>query len=117
MRESLLMKWGVQELLRKYPEIRLQPAKGNEAIIAGSLDFSAQTRDQKLISDRYEISLSIPADYPRSIPLVRETAERIPRNFHKLDSGHLCLGSPTRLRLILAESPSLLAFIEQCVIP
>ena len=42
---------------------------------------------------------------------------RIPRDFHKLDSGHLCLGSPIRLRVILAETPSLLSFVERCVIP
>jgi hypothetical protein len=117
MRASVLLKWGVEELLWKYPELRLQPTKGDETIIAGSLEFSAQTRGQKLISDRYEISFSVPADYPRAIPLVRETATRIPRDFHKLDSGHLCLGSPTRLRLILAETPSLLCFVERCVIP
>jgi hypothetical protein len=117
MRTSVLLKWGVEELLLKYPEFRLQPAKGEETILAGSLEFSAQARDQKLISDRYEISISISLDYPRAIPLVRETAMRIPRDFHKLDSGHLCLGSPTRLRMILAETPSLLSFVERCVIP
>src|ERR1035438_3766482 len=117
MRASVLLKWGIEELLRKYPELRLQPTKGDETIIAGSLEFSAQTRGQKLISDRYEISISVPPDYPRAIPLVRETAMRIPRAFHKLDSGHLCLGSPTRLRLILAETSSLLSFVERCVVP
>jgi hypothetical protein len=117
MRASVLLNWGVDELLRKYPELRLQPTKRDETIIAGSLEFSAQTRGQKLISDRYEISISVPSDYPRTTPAVRETAMRIPRDFHKLDSGHLCLGSPTRLRLILAETPSLLSFVERCVIP
>lgn len=117
MRASELLKRGLEELLRKYPELRLQPTKGNETIIAGGLEFSAQTRGQNLISDRYEISISVPPDYPRAIPLVRETATRIPRDFHKLDSGHLCLGSPTRLRLILAETPSLLSFVERCIIP
>ena len=117
MRASVFLKWGVEELLRKYPELRLQPTKRDETTIAGSLEFSAQTRGQKLISDRYEIRISVPPDYPRAIPLVRETAMRIPRGFHKLDSGHLCLGSPTRLRLILAETPSLLSFFERCVIP
>ena len=117
MRASALQKWGIEELLRKYPDLRLQPAKGHEMIIAGSLEFSAQTRGQELISDRYEISISVPPDYPRVIPLVRETAMRIPRAFHKLDSGHLCLGSPTRLRLILAETSTLISFVERCVIP
>ncbi len=117
MPTSVLLTWGVEELLRKYPELRLQPTKRDETIIAGSLEFSAQTRGQELISDRYEISISVPSDYPRTIPSVRETAMRIPRDFHKLDSGHLCLGSPTRLRLILAETRSLLSFVERCVIP
>ena len=92
MRTSVPLKWGVEELLRKYPELRLQPTKRDETIIAGSLEFSAQTRGQKLISDRYEISISVPSDYPRSIPLVRETAMRIPRDFHKLDSGPSVFG-------------------------
>lgn len=35
----------------------------------------------------------------------------------KLHNGALCLGSPTRLRLILLESPSLLHFVERCVVP
>jgi hypothetical protein len=117
MRVSVLLKWGVEELLGKYPEIRLQPTVSGDTIIAGSLEFSAQTRGQRLVSDRYEISISVSPDYPKATPLVRETARRIPRDFHKLDTGHLCLGSPTRLRLILAETPSLLSFVERCVIP
>ena len=117
MRASTMLKWGVDELLQKYPELRLRPAAGGDTIIAGTLEFSAQTRGQKLVSDRYEISISVPPEFPRSIPIVRETARRIPPDFHKLDTGHLCLGSPTRLRLILAETPSLLSFVERCVVP
>ena len=117
MRASGLLKWRVEELLRKYPELRLQPTASADTIIAGSLEFSAQPGGQKLVSDQYEISISIAPGYPRATPLVRETARRIPPNFHKLDTGHLCLGSPTRLRLILAETPSLLSFIERCVVP
>jgi hypothetical protein len=117
MKVSTLSKWGVEELLQKYPELRLHPSMNGHTMIAGNLEFSAQTRGQKLISDRYEISISIPPSYPRETPSVRETASRIPRNFHKLDTGHLCLGSPTRLRLILAETHSLLSFVERCVVP
>ena len=113
----VLLDWGVEKLLRAYPGLRLQPTAGDNTSIAGNLEFSAQARGQKLIFDRYEISISVPPDYPRDIPSVRETAMRIPRNFHRSDTGHLCLGSPTRLRLILAETPSLLSFVERCLIP
>ena len=117
MRASAMLNWGVDELLRKYPELRLQPAADDDTIIAGILEFSAQSRGQKHISDRYEISISVPPNFPRSIPLVRETARRIPADFHKLVTGHMCLGSPTRLRLILSETPSLVSFVERCIVP
>ena len=117
MGTSVLLRAYVEEVLRKYPELRLHPSIGDEIIIAGCLEFSAQTRGQALISDSYEVSIAVASRYPTSVPLVRETADRIPPDFHKLDSGHLCLGSPTRLRLILAETPSLLSFVERCLIP
>jgi hypothetical protein len=117
MGTSALLRVHVEEVLQKYPEFRLQPSAGDDTVLAGRFEFSAQTRGQALISDCYEISISVASDYPRTVPLIRETAERIPRNFHKLDCGHLCLGSPTRLRLILAETPSLLSFVERCLVP
>lgn len=117
MGTSALLRMYVEELLQKYPELRLQPSAGDETVLAGRFEFAAQTRGQTPISDCYEISILVASDYPRTVPLVRETADRIPRKFHKLDSGHLCLGSPTRLRLILAETPSLLSFAERCLVP
>ena len=48
---------------------------------------------------------------------MREIGGRIPRSFHKLNNAELCLGAPTRLQLIVAESPSVLRFVERCVIP
>jgi hypothetical protein len=117
MGKSALLRVYAEEVLQKYTNLRLQPAAGDETVLAGSFEFSAQARGQAPISDCYEISIAIASNYPRTVPLVRETANRIPRNFHKLDSGHLCLGSPTRLRLILAETPSLLSFAERCLAP
>lgn len=107
----------MEELLRKYPELRLQATVTGDTTIAGSLEFSAPGPGQQLISDRYEVSIGVPPTYPETAPPVRETASRISRDFHKLDTGHLCLGSPTRLRLILAETPSLLSFVERRVVP
>jgi hypothetical protein len=46
-----------------------------------------------------------------------ETGGRIPETHHKLDNAALCLGSRIRLRLQTAGSPSVLRFVERCVIP
>jgi hypothetical protein len=109
--------WCVEELLCKYPGLRLRPVAAGEVIIAGTLLFHAEAPDKERIEDEYEIEIAIPESFPKWIPSVRETEGRIPSDFHKLDDGSLCLGSPTRLLLLLSESPSILAFVERCVIP
>jgi hypothetical protein len=85
--------------------------------VAGALAFCAEGSDKKRIEDEYLVEVSVPESFPERVPIVQETGGRIPSFFHKLDNGALCLGSPTRLRLILRESPSLLHFVERCVVP
>ena len=109
--------WRIEELLCKYPGLRLRPVTASQVIVAGVLVFSAEAPGKERIEDEYEIEIAIPERFPKWIPAVRETRGRIPPNFHKLDDGSLCLGSPTRLLLMLSESPSILAFVERCVVP
>ena len=77
----------------------------------------AEAPGKERIADSYQIELSIPDGFPAWIPSVRETTGRIAPSFHKLDNGALCLGAPTRLKLILAGWPSILQFVERCLIP
>lgn len=104
-------------MLVKYPGLRLAPAPHGWVKVFGSLAFVAEARGKERIGDEYQVHLLISYRFPEHIPSVRETGGRIPSTFHKLDDGALCLGAPTRLRLILAESPSILRFVERCVIP
>jgi len=112
-----LVLWGVDELLVKYPGLRLAPAEGKAVKFTGILNFVAEATGKERIGDGYQLELSIPYGFPEQIPLVRETGGRIPPSYHKLDNGALCLGSPTRLRLTLTESPSIIRFVERCLIP
>ena len=109
--------WRVEDLLCKYPGLQLLPVTASQVIIAGVVAFSAEAPGKERIEDEYEIEIAIPERFPKWIPAVRETRGRIPPNFHKLDDGSLCLGSPTRLLLVLSESASILAFMERCVVP
>jgi len=120
MTESLrrqFERWRVEELLCKYPGLRLRPMAASQVIIAGALRFDAEAPGMERIEDEYEVEISIPGRFPKWLPSVRETGGRILPSFHKLDDGSLCLGSPTRLLLLLSESPSILAFVERCVVP
>jgi hypothetical protein len=110
-------RWKIEDLLLKYSGLRLTTHLRGGIIIAGALSFVMESPGKDRITDEYRIELSIPDDFPEVIPSVRETSGRIPGTFHRLDNGTLCLGSPTRLRLTLTEAPSIVAFVERCVIP
>ena len=83
----------------------------------GTLAFRATAPGRAPIEEEYQIDLWVPEQYPDRLPEVRETGGRIPPSFHMNHDGTLCLGSPTRLRLVLSEGSSLLRFVERCVVP
>jgi hypothetical protein len=120
MPESLkgcLDRWGIQALLDRYPSLRLRPAGNAVVVLAGPLSFVADGPDGERINDEYHVRLSIPRSFPSRIPSAWETAGRIPRDYHKLDDGSLCLGAPTTLRLQIHRHRSLLGFVEHCLVP
>ena len=112
-----LLRWRMDELLSKYSGLRLRPVISGCVILAGDFAFSAEGPTKERICDHYEIEIAIPKQFPDQLPRVRETNGRIPPSFHKLVDGSLCLGSETRLRLIVLESQYILSFVEHCIIP
>jgi hypothetical protein len=100
----------------KQPGLRIVPASTN-LVLSGSLIINAQMPGKVLIRDLYQVEIQIPSKFPQQIPLVFETGGSIPQAYHHLDGGSLCLGSETRLRLLLAEGISLIGFVERCVVP
>jgi hypothetical protein len=100
----------------RQPGLRIVPA-ASDLVVAGSLAFTAQIPGKVQISDCYHIEFRIPETFPRTIPGVFETGGRIPLSYHNLQDGSLCLGSETRLRLMLSEGLSLVSFTDRCLIP
>ena len=100
----------------RQPGLRILPAI-SDLVLAGKLAFTAKIPNKVQISDCYQIELRIPGTFPRRIPSVFETGGRIPVSYHHLQDGSLCLGSETRLRLILSEGLSLIGFVDRCLIP
>ena len=113
---DILGRWRLDEVLLRQPRLRIVPT-GADVVLAGTLEINAQMPGKATITDNYQVELRIPEDFPRRIPLVFETGGRIPRAYHHLQDGSLCLGSETRLRLLLAEGMSLVGFVERCVVP
>jgi hypothetical protein len=112
-----LKAWRVHELLEKYSGLRLIPTRAEGLKLAGPIAFSAHPRGLEAMNDEYSVEITVPPQFPRAVPAVRETANRIPAGYHTLADGNLCLGSPMRLRLIVSESRSLTRFVDRCLIP
>jgi hypothetical protein len=104
-------------LLRTYPGMRLLPVDTERFRFAGTLSFRASYGGFKEIHDSFEIEISVPHAYPDQLPEVVEIGGRVPGTFHTNPDGSLCLGSPTRQRLLLIDNPSLLQFVNRCVVP
>ena len=111
----------VGELLNRFPDLRLAPTVEKHVLrlITGVLSFEAtDEHGNNHLDGTFQIDLLVPTDLPRSPPRVKETGGRIPSDFHRFsDDQTLCLGSPLRLRVELHRRPSLLGFVETCVLP
>lgn len=115
--KDLFERWKLDELLLAYPGLGLRPVVNGAVRLTGSLAFSADAIGLERIDDAYEVEILVPSGFPRELPLVKETAGRIPKNFHTNQDGSLCLGSPVRQHLELSKSPTLPGFLQRCVIP
>ncbi len=115
--QQRLERWRLGELLRQHPGLRPAPSARADLRLVGTLAFAAEAPGKQRIEDAYAVELSVPPGFPDDLPSVRETGGRIPPHFHRLTDGALCLGAPTRQRLLLLDAPTLPAFVERVVIP
>lgn len=99
--------------------MRIKPGPKPGLTIKGKFWFFAKAAGRESIRDTYELVLEVPERFPKALPRVTEYGHRIPRTaaFHVNGDGSLCLGSDLRLRLQLAEHPSLPAFCSVCLVP
>lgn len=111
---------GLGQFLADYPQMMFRPRAGKPPVLRGRFSFIAQHRDAGDIQDSFELEIEIPNAFPAEVPKVTELGGRIPReaDYHVNPSdGTLCLGSPLRLRKLLAEEPTLTGFAAKCLVP
>jgi hypothetical protein len=107
---------GIDEVLARHSALRIVPS-AEGILLRGQVSFHVAPEGLEPIADSYQVEIKIPGTFPKRIPSVWETGGRIPRTYHKLQDGSLCLGSRTRLQIAVTESPSILRFIDRCLIP
>lgn len=120
MRESIhhrYEEWRLNDLLAKYPALRIQPSVSDDLVLSGVVDFRVSAPNDVIVEDAYNIEIRVPSSFPASNPTAYELGSRIPHDYHKLEGNYLCLGAPTALRMTLTLSPTLVTFLERFVIP
>ena len=97
----------------------VRPSGTPDLVLKGRFAFSAESEQHGQITDEYDLTIAVPRNFPKSLPVVTETAGKIPRidGFHVNSDDTLCLGSPLRLLLSISKAPRLLGFAEKCLIP
>ena len=99
--------------------MRLSEYGDERVVVEGEYYLNAEMDGYEAIQETYKITIIFPARYPRSLPQVTETGNRIPRNsdHHTHENGSFCLGSEIKLKSILFEHPSVIDFIKRILDP
>jgi len=97
-------------LIERYPTLHARKI-GDAVVVKGTLGISHEGVE----IDRYSLEFRLPGDYPKSLPTVSETAERIPRQMDRHvnpATGTLCLGVVEELWFVMNGDFSLDRVIE-----
>ena len=105
-----------QDLSLSFPKLRLQRYGKGHWYVRGMLRFSEE-HFRRCIEDEYSIEIAIPEEYPDVLPKIVETGNRIPGDFHHYQDGSLCLGAPLDVKQKFRKQPTLLGYVDNCVIP
>ena len=114
--EQLLIE-QVVEAQSRYPNLELLRYPSGEYRVRGGVGFSI-VHNSHMVSESYNLEMSIPDDYPYSPPMVYENGGKIPKDFgHFMIAGNFCLGAPVEVNRRFSKHRNLLRFIEDQVIP
>ena len=103
----------IAEVVALYPTlIRETPYK-----LVGLLSFDASYQG-KNVKDAFTVEITIPTNYPIKLPSVKEKGKRMTGYGHlNNNTGDFCLGAPLAVRKKFNKEPTLLAYIQQQIIP
>ena len=110
----------IGRLLDAFPRLRRRPAhQPGIAILEGFVEFEASPPGMPTIIDEYRVRIVVPLVASSEPPKAYELGGRIPRaaDSHVNPDGDLCLGSPIRVLAVLGLRPTLVAFVDKCLVP
>lgn len=115
----------LDNLLAKYCGLSYRPSASDKHFtvrddlrIVGTLSFrSIATTRLPPLDVSFPIKVIVPRDFPSVIPRTYALDDAIPEEYHTNPDGDLCLGATIHIRRIVNRTPTLLAYVEHCVVP
>lgn len=115
----------LDELLDKYRGLAYRPSAGDkhftntdDARIVGALAFSSEEEaGLPKLDASYRLKLIVPIRFPAALPRVYALEGCIPEDYHTNPAKDLCLGAKVYLHSIVNRSPTLLGFVDGCLVP
>lgn len=115
----------LDELLDKYKGLVYRPSAAdkhstdrNDARIVGTLAYSSVEEDDlPPLEVSYRLKLIVPRRFPAVLPRVYALDGCIPKDYHTNPGGDLCLGAKVYLHSIVNMTPTLLGFVDGCLVP
>ena len=118
MRNETPPSWGLDALREQQPDLRERPSSDGSLVLEGPVEFHGRNAEHGEVRERFEVRLKVPATFPHDLPSVWEQGGRIPPRFHtNLSDKTLCLGSPLQLSIELHAEPTLVGFVNRCLLP
>ncbi len=99
------------ELRQKYPYLFVEK-RGDEYSVRGTVFIEKDD-----IKDRYEVEIQINRDYPKKVPIVKETGSKIAKTFHHNPDGSLCLEAPLAVYEVFRTNETLINFVDNLLVP
>lgn len=104
------------EMLQKeYPKLHMN-LLDNKYMIEGEVRIYAINEKIELMDD-FHIIIEVPLDFPRVLPTIKETSNKIPKSFEHVNIDKtLCLGIDTEIKIKFMKKPTLLYWFQNFVV-
>ena len=111
---------GLEKFLDENPLMRLEPiGLTDNLVISGKVLLNLKDNGYPQIKEELKLQIEIPRSYPSQAPLFKEVGGCIPQSdeYHINNDGSMCLGSPFKIDVSLAENSCLSDFFNKFFIP
>lgn len=103
------------ELNKEYPNLHIKYLT-DKYIIDGNVRIYAINDDIPLIDD-FTIVIEVPLGFPNELPIIKETSNKIPKDFEHVNiDKSLCLGIETEIKILFMKNPTLLNWFQTFVV-